>query len=430
MLQIRKKLFVNFFNKKVVKDFTAIAGSNIILRPIQLIKGITVAKYLGPADYGLLKAIELIQMLNKYGSLGFNTAATREAGNAIGSKNQDRLRVVRNTAYSSEIVLTLILFLTGVFSSLFVQSKEVTVLIIIASFGLLFSKLRAILATEATIHKNFLLISKITLITVTLSSIIVIITVPYIKIYAVLLTNIFIGLLAIILYRKLLNFQMEFQINRKEFKRIIKISLPLALNTLSIALYKYSERILLLIYLGDISLGIYSFSLLMVDQISIIFKASIKVRMQDIFEGLGNGKFDRVHKMVIRETFLLTGLSILFLPIAYFLIQNIIPLFLPEWLGSILIGQLLLLSLPFYVILNYPGAVLISSLVNKQSVMATFRFGQAALLIMGTLILDYYKIMNLHNFAILNIFCIAYYNIVVILFYKIYFVNRFITSKK
>ena len=66
---------------------------------MQLVKGIVVAKYLGPADYGLLKSIELIQMLNKYGSLGFNTALTREAGNAIGNKdNEQGPRLVKRPA--------------------------------------------------------------------------------------------------------------------------------------------------------------------------------------------------------------------------------------------------------------------------------------------------------------------------------------------
>ena len=159
MPQKKRESIIKFFNKKVVKDFTSIVGANILLRPIQLIKGIVVAKFLGPADYGLLKTVELIQMLNKYGSLGFNTALTREAGNAIGNKDNEKLELVRNTAFSSEIVLALTLFFIGASSTLFVDSREVTFLIILASFGLLFSKFRGILATEATINKNFILIS-------------------------------------------------------------------------------------------------------------------------------------------------------------------------------------------------------------------------------------------------------------------------------
>lgn len=420
----------NFFRKKVVKDFIAISGSNILLRPIQLVKGIVVAKYLGPADYGLLKSIELIQMLNKYGSLGFNTALTREAGNAIGNKDNEKLNLVRNTVFSSEIILTLVLFFIGVLITFFVNSKEVAALIILASFGLLLSKLRGILATEATINKNFILISKITLFSVGTASIIVIITVPFLKIYAILLTNILIGIFAIILFIKALSFRMNFRIDWNEFKRILKISLPLVLNTLSIALYKYAERILLLVYLGDVELGIYSFSLLMVDQISIIFKSSIKVRRQDIFEALGNKSFDHVHKMVMNETFLLTLVSIFFLPLAYFLIQNIIPIFLYEWLKSIQIGQLLLLSLPFYVIYHYPEAVLLSALVNKQSVLSLYRYVSAALLVFGSVLLSYYDMMNLRSFAVLHIVCQAYYNILVLIFYKIYFINLYTSSNK
>ena len=430
MPQKKRESIIKFFNKKVVKDFTSIVGANILLRPIQLIKGIVVAKFLGPADYGLLKTVELIQMLNKYGSLGFNTALTREAGNAIGNKDNEKLELVRNTAFSSEIVLALTLFFIGASSTLFVDSREVTFLIILASFGLLFSKFRGILATEATINKNFILISKITLLTVGAASFIVIITVPFLKIYAVLLTNILIGIFAIILFIKALNFKIKFGVDWNEFKRILKISLPLVLNTLSVALYKYAERLLLIFYLGNVQLGLYSFSVLIIDQISIIFKASIKVRRQDIFEALGKNNFERVNTMVIKETSLFVLISILIIPVMYFLIQYIIPIFLHDWLKSIQISQLLLLSLPFYVIYHYPEAVLFSASVNKQSVLSAYRYVSVLILVLGTGLLSFYEMMNLKNFALLHILCQAYYNILVLSFYKIYFINKYISSNK
>jgi O-antigen/teichoic acid export membrane protein len=415
--------------RKVVKDFGAIVGSNLLLRPVQLIKGFVVAKYLGPADYGLLKSVELIQMLSKYGSLGFNTAAAREAGNAIGDNNSNKLKLVRNTAYSSEIILSLFLFLIGITSTIFFESREISLLIVIASFGLLASKLRAILATEATISKKFILISKVTLITVSVASVIVIVTVPFLKIYAVLLTNFLIGVLAIILYLRFLKFRMQFKIQREEFQRILKISIPLAFNTLSLAAFKYSERILLLAYLGEVALGVFSFALMVVDQISIIFKASIKVRIQDIFEGLGNNKYKRIHRMVLRETLLLGCSALIIIPIAWLMLEYFIPLFLPKWEESIIIGQLLLFSLPFYVILNYPNAVLISALVNKQSVLPIFRFGSAGLLIIGTILLKHLDILDLKHFVYLNVACLAYYNIVVLMLYKVYFINPYIIVK-
>ena len=75
------------YNKKVIKDYLAVSGSNIALQPIALLKSFFVAKYLGPSDYGLLKSIDLIRMLNKYGNLGFRQTANREVGDSIGKNN-------------------------------------------------------------------------------------------------------------------------------------------------------------------------------------------------------------------------------------------------------------------------------------------------------------------------------------------------------
>ena len=43
----------------------------LIARTKQVQQQFIVAKYLGPEEYGILKSVELIQMLNKFGNLEF-----------------------------------------------------------------------------------------------------------------------------------------------------------------------------------------------------------------------------------------------------------------------------------------------------------------------------------------------------------------------
>ena len=145
---------------KTLKDYLAIAGTNIILQPIQLIKSIVVAKFLGPDSFGILKSLELIQMLDKYGNLGFRAAAAREIGNAKGRGDLGKEIIVRNNAYSGEIILSLFLFLTGCISSIIIKDETISLMLLISSFSLLFSKLRGIFNTEVTIQKKFIFLSK------------------------------------------------------------------------------------------------------------------------------------------------------------------------------------------------------------------------------------------------------------------------------
>jgi len=109
----------NILGKKVVKDFLSLTFANIAIKPLSLARGIIVAKFLGPSDYGILKSLELIQKLNKFGNLGFKQTALREVGNYYGAGDFAKAKLTRNTAYSSEIVLSVILFFIGLSSSLF-----------------------------------------------------------------------------------------------------------------------------------------------------------------------------------------------------------------------------------------------------------------------------------------------------------------------
>jgi len=426
-----KKIFsLDFYKslllKKAVKDFFGVVGLNLALKPIVLLKSFMVAKYLGPSDYGILKSLELITLLNKYGNLGFNGAATREVGDAIGAKDLKRAELIKKTAYPSEIIFATILFIIGLLSSLWVENQMISILIILASISLLGAKIRGVLSTEAAINKKFILISKITFISSLIGSIIVIITVPYFKIYAVMGTNILISVIAIIIFIRQLNFRFSFKIDKNELKRILGISIPLTFNTLAQGSFKYAERILILSFLGTGSLGFFSFGSMIVSQFSIILKTGVRVRMQDIYEGLGNSQYVRIHKMVVKETFIFFIISVLIIPIGWFLLGLLVPLFLSKWTSGIPYAQLLLLMLPFQIILLYPGVVLTSSLVNKQNVLPVYRVATVGIFILGTLYLYYMKKLSLEYLIVLNIISQALYDFAILFLYKKYFINKYI----
>ena len=98
------------YKKKFIRDISWMLSANILIKPFQIVKSYFVARYLGPEQYGILKSVELIQMLNKFGDLGFVNTAIRDSGELIGSKNKEKLEQVKSVCYSSEIVLVFILF--------------------------------------------------------------------------------------------------------------------------------------------------------------------------------------------------------------------------------------------------------------------------------------------------------------------------------
>ena len=59
----KKQNIKALFRKKVIKDFTSVAGLNLAQQPIHMIRSFFVAKYLGPVEYGILSSIQLITLL-------------------------------------------------------------------------------------------------------------------------------------------------------------------------------------------------------------------------------------------------------------------------------------------------------------------------------------------------------------------------------
>ena len=110
----------NILKKRSIKDIAALSGANLALRPIQFIKSFLVAKYLGPADYGLLTGVNLIRQLSKFGNLGFKAVATREVLELKGAKSSESdIKFIKNNSYSFEVVLSVLLFFAGIGSAFF-----------------------------------------------------------------------------------------------------------------------------------------------------------------------------------------------------------------------------------------------------------------------------------------------------------------------
>ena len=62
------------------------------------------------AFHFLLKHVLHVTMLNKFGNLGFTQVASREIGVLRGKNQPEREKEIRDTAYTSEIILAFLLY--------------------------------------------------------------------------------------------------------------------------------------------------------------------------------------------------------------------------------------------------------------------------------------------------------------------------------
>ena len=417
--------YKNLFNKKN-KDFLAIFSSNLFLLPINILKGFFVAKYLGPSSYGFLKSLELIQMLNKYGNIGFKLVASREVANQIGKQNFKKANIVRETNYSAEFLLSVFLFLICSLLAIFANSTEVSLLILISSFSLFIRKIQGILLCETGIQKKFILYAKNSFFTGLFISIIVILFVPYYKIYAILFTDIFVIFLSILYLIKNLDYTFMFKIHSSELTKSFKNGIPLTLSSLSFASFKYSERLLILFFLDTYILGLFSFAIMIINNLSILIKSLLKVRVQDIWELLGSKKFKEVNDIVIKETIISLSLALIFITIVYFFIEIIIVNFLPDWSNAISLSKYSLILLPIILLPNYFGVILNSSVINKLKIPIYGWFLSTLFLIISSIHLDANNLFNIENFIFIYLLSNSIYSIIILYSYKKYFYDVYI----
>lgn len=416
--------------KKSFKDFSYLFLSNLALRPIQFVKGIIIAKYIDPSAYGLYRSGELILMLNKFGNLGFNSTAQREIGQARGENNIEKEKFYRSACFSGEFSLALVLLILGLAGSLTTMNNKLTMLVIIMSTLALFaSKIHGIYNTEATIQKNFKVISTSNLLSTLSSSILTICLVPFWGIYSVLIFPIFQEIVALFLITRKIKIRSNFILFNKNILKTLKTSMQFSLGTLSYGAFKYTERIIILNQIGQIGLGFFSFSTLISEQLTQFVLMMVKVRKQKMFEELGKQNYQYVHKSVKRETYTFLGISLFLIPIIAIAYKYLIPMYLPKWVEAIDYSYWMLLLLPLKVLGSYEAIIITSAIVNKQNMLTKGMVISTMCMISLSILLIYLGKFNLMTFVYINLFSNLIYIVVINFTYYKYFYKKFINVR-
>jgi O-antigen/teichoic acid export membrane protein len=419
--------FIHNKKKQGLRDVLSLMGVQIALRPILILKSFFVAKYLGPEAYGILKSVDLIRMLNKFGSLGFKPALIRNAVTYRAAGNISKVKSAKNNAYSAELILSFLLFIAGLLSSLYFEREIISIAVILASIGLFTAKLFGMVQTELQLNKRFSSLSKIILWQGLINAVIIIATVPFYEIYSVLIIPSVSTLFVTILAVKHLGFFFTFHIDKKGFYELLKVSMPLTFGTLAFGCFRYSERILIITYLGLIAVGYFGIAETISGIfISFLLGSVIKVRSIKIYEELGRQNYLKVHHIVVKETSILIGLSFIFIVFSAIAVKYILPVVLPKWTDAVNIIILFLFVVPIKLLSSYVNIVVKAPAVNKLMFGPILQIVATMILFIGVIVLKAIDQMILFNFLIIDLSAYAFFHIVYLLFYYRIFVRSFV----
>lgn len=422
----------NRLKTKGVKDYLFVFRASFINQIVGVLRGFVVAKFLGPADYGLMSGLKLINMLDKFGQFGLTSVVLRDVPylKGQGDHTEEAVRKVKETAYTTEIWLGLLLCLLGVGSSFFTDDLKTSVGIIICSVALGLSRLQTILMKEAMVHQHFEKFSRVILWTGLLASLLIMCGVPWGEVWWVLAVPIIQHIVAVIWLKQSHHFHFVRRIDWTELKRQLTIGIPMTLQALAYGSFRYAERLTVLWYFTIYELGLVSIGTTIMSNIMNVLGTGARVRKIAINELLGKKDYHGVHVRVVRETLLHVGAAVGIAVIAWPLLDIVVPLVLPKYIEAIFLIQLLLLAPITRNLAPYCQIILHSTLVNKQAILGPTQFACTLLLVGSAEALQQMGLLELDILVGLNVLFYTVFALAEIIYYYIYYYRPYVQAPK
>jgi O-antigen/teichoic acid export membrane protein len=250
-------------SRKIVLDGMHLGGARVFTLLLSIGTTYITARVLGPRDFGLLAAFNLVPQLATYGSLGWDSASTRELPHLLASGAVASATKSRRTAFTAELITAGIWALVAMIVAIFVQSMALRIGVLLGGVSVVIGKLMRLLAIDAFVVKDFAIQARVSMITAAASAVSQVAGAWWFgaegAFGGVVLAS-GIGLAAFWHARGL---HLEPGIDRAEMARLTRIGLPMAVLGLlsgTTGATVYLERTLIGGYAGLGVLGLYVFA--------------------------------------------------------------------------------------------------------------------------------------------------------------------------
>jgi len=350
---------------QIKRDIKSLLKSSIIVKPLEVIKGFFVLKFLTPEMYGLLNIINQISSFAKYGDLGFISVVEREYNYEV-VKDKNKAEYIKNIAYSSELLLAVCLsVLVFLVSFFYIDSMIIFIGIISASLMLFISKINRLYSTHLRINKEFNRFAKYNTLNGILISLSIISTVSFIGIYAPLIVGTIAGcIVAYIMYKKI-NLNFTFLLEKEEVLRQLKVGVTLGGLTFVYGLGIYLERFIIVKDFGLEGVGFFAFGMFIVMFFQYFMYDFVRPYMPTTKEALANNNKEILKQNVAYPTVKLVVFVIPFIYLLQFIIPYLITNFFEQYVGALEIFRLLSFLLMAISISTFSGYLLYSQGINK-----------------------------------------------------------------
>lgn len=361
--------------EKIIKDTAHLLGSALVGRVFSSIAGIVTARVLGPSDYGLLRIINYVPSLEKFGGFGFGSVAKREIAHVRGSKTDSKKEIkIKDVAFSSDILWSIILTIIILIISFQFERVEIKIGLWIVSITLLIRAIVKLFVISLTLEKRFSSIAFVSLVSTIVSSCIILSTIYWGGIYSVLLSGLAASFFSLLYYKTKIDLNFKFSIIKDEFLRQLKIAIPLAGGTVALGIFGWTQRIQVSTLFGLEALGFYMLIAFLIQSIYLLNNTFSRASSIELYERLGDKDGNTELRPLIIKPSMVLGLLLGFIgAIIWICGPLLINIFLPNYKPAQVMIPYIIPIIVFDGISAMPRVAMNSAKLNMQLITVFIR---------------------------------------------------------
>ena len=364
-----KFLINRLFKSPTAKMGAKFTGGNVLVAVIGAVSTLVYGKWIGPEVLGEFNKYGILTSYLSIGIIFVDAAFQRHFQYFLGKNKEDKaleIAAVAHWWFLAVFILGAVVFTVLAIYNLILNdikgfwgwSAQ------ILAYGLITYGLY--LGTLYRSNKDFLKLNR-NLIATAGVGIISLPLIYFFNFFGFAYRNIFQNLTKLLMLRQFAPFKVKPRFNKKILLDLFKVSLPLQIPVyLDTYLLKASIGLIILTTQGEKALGVYAMALTLSGFLMIFSKSLNQIISTKIMLKYGsNDSVKETFYAVIKPIVYLTLLAILLVIIFVILINPAISCFLPKYVDSILIAQILSFELILSLI-RAPFTLFISSLMNKS----------------------------------------------------------------
>jgi O-antigen/teichoic acid export membrane protein len=371
---------------RIIKDIFSYSASAIVSQALGLIAGFAVARLLGPSDFGVWNAVSLVLVYGAYLELGALSAMGRDLPFHHGQRDVEKAATLEGAARRVTIFGALVAALFVIaFSFLPTHSLKMALGLQVMAVVLVLQQVYTYHRTVLRSHNYFTELSQQQVLLAIVSSGLAILFVFYGGYVGRLIAAIM-AQAVILLYALRRNPWLAVpKFNLSDVWSVIRVGLPILISGFVLSLLATIDRLMVIIFLGEIQLGYFGLALLLTSVVSLIPAMASQVLYPRITHQFGSsGKnVEALRAFVLTPPAILSGLLPILIGSLYLSLPLVVGVLLPAYIPGITAARIVIVGIFFFSILGLTDYFLVTTGKLKQYAL----FGCVALLLNA--VLDY-----------------------------------------